>query len=142
MVEKHSSKVRLSLVGLMIVFVIAFGLDQGIYALRRYAENSLDFQPLFVLMTFGNIVLAGSLLALAWYIYLKAERNRIIAALFLISGGLTALYPAAFILLNSGGNMPDLFRSMFLYLTPDTRLHFAAAFVTMIGMMDLIRRRR
>lgn len=141
MAERHSSKISLSLLGLVIVFVVAFGLDQSIYALRRYAEASFNYSPLFVLMTLGNLVLAGCLIALGWYVDFRGEHSRVVVSLFLIIGGLVALYSMVFALFNPAGNAPDLFRNAFVQLTPDTRLCFAAAFVTMIGVVGLTRRR-
>jgi len=140
MTDKRSPRLALSLLGLVIVFIVAFGLDRGNYALGLYAASSFDYAPLLVLMALGNLLLAGCLIVLAWYVDFRGERSRVVASLFLIVGGLMTLYPIAFALGSPAGDAPLLLRNLFIYLA-DTQLHFAAAFVSVIGLISLVRRR-
>ena len=144
MTNGHPPKIGIALLGLIITLGLAFGLDQGIAALTQNLQRGfLDLSSSYLAIALGNLLLAGCLIALAWYVNFRGARRRVVAWLFLIIGGLATFEPLAFwvIFLSRGAEAPQFLGHLFVYLTVGTRLNFSVAAVSIIGAIGLVQRR-
>lgn len=82
---------------LIIITIIFFGtfyaLDRWLYQLRLEGQSNFEVMPFVWLSAFANVLLAGTLLFLAWYTLQKKRINFLVALLFIVAGVVMAFYP-------------------------------------------------
>jgi len=122
-----------SLAGMIIVLLLAFGLDRALLFVME--ENSITFLPSYpVLWAYpvANLVLAISLLVLFWLVAVKSERSKLVAAIFLGVGALMLFAPLIY--------FTAAFANLKVidYLMPEKLLYHTGAFIAAIGLLALI----
>jgi hypothetical protein len=133
MQERTSSQILLALISVLLIFSLGFGLDQWITFLD--ARNAVEFsQRILTLISYplAAFILAVCLLFLFWFIVIETEANRWIGGIFIISGALILIYPAASLLLRTGSPM------LLNFLAPKTFLSISAAFIIATGLLSLL----
>lgn len=124
----------LSLISMFLILLLSMGLDQWLHFLK--ANNSASFQlDQLILWTSALVflILSISLLGLFWYLHFRAERSRLIAAIFLFTGLILIFLPAA--TMTSFGS---LFPSLSQNLAPGSPLFISSAFIAAIGVLSLL----
>ncbi len=125
-----------SVVGLIVVLAIAWGLDALLTYLRHLGPTLALFTVVLWAQPLGSLLLAALLLLLFWFMLTRAPRNVWIAALYLLVG----LYLTFFLLLYYvpaiGSWLPPVFYGMLLSVNSYTSL--AGSFIAVIGLFMLI----
>jgi hypothetical protein len=96
--KRRTYELAISMSGMVLLLALSFALERWLVAARTY--NTQNFQPVVVYASLAGIhlLLAILLLALAWYVNVKADRSLITALIFLIVGFMLTVYPIFFIL--------------------------------------------
>jgi hypothetical protein len=133
MQERTSSQILLALISVLLIFSLAFGLDQWIAFLSDRSAVEIS-QRILALISYplAAFVLAVCLLFLFWFIVIETEANRWIGGIFIFSGALILIYPAASLLFRTGS--PILLN----YLAPKSFLSLSAAFIAATGLLSLL----
>lgn len=130
----------ISTIGMISTLVIAYASDRALDSLRRAAAQALSpsvvLQSLWVAAAV-NLILAACILLLAWFVGMRSHRSTLIATLFLVVGLLILLSPSLSPLVAPIICWPLPFG----FPPPDSLLFHAAAFVAVIGIVNLIVRR-
>lgn len=124
------------LIGIVVVLSIAYTLDNRIDTMWQAAIN--DFPnplPWLVSSYLADMVMAGLLLALLWFVHFKGEKGLLIPLVYLIVGTGWMFYNILAIAL--AGRLP---LPMQLSLAPKSFSAIASAFVAVIGLQRLIMR--
>ncbi len=124
----------MALIGLVIVFILAYGFDLWIAALQRTATTTFAIAPFLWLSSIANLILAGVLLLLAWFVNMRAANRRLIAVIFVIVGLLVTF--ASALTFTTLSTLPPL--GIAEFLTPNSRVSFVAAFIVVVGIGGLI----
>jgi hypothetical protein len=131
--QRHRSIQVTSLAGMIIVLLLAFGLDRVILFLKE--ENARTFASGYALLwtyVLANLALAICLLLLFWIVAFRSERSKLVAVIFLIIGVSMLLAPVLYFMPAFAGlNLAD-------YLLPDKLLYQVGAFMAAIGLLSLI----
>jgi hypothetical protein len=132
-----------SLLGLLVVFGLAYGLDFWVNTLRETGFRTFQMVPYIRGSILANIVISLALIALAWHALFRGQRNVIVAVIFLLAGTMVTLLPI--ILLNVPQSAPILsdpgfrvLRVSFLYSSTISRLQLSGALVMVIGLLGLV----
>ncbi len=130
-----------SIVGLIVVLAIAWGLDSFIAYLAprlpRLAPRSCAGPCTLALI---SLLLAALLLLLFWFVLISAPRNVWIAALYLLVGLFLAFFRVLYFVPAIGSWMPPSLYYPLLSATSSTVL--AGSFIAIIGLFMLILPRR
>ncbi|CAG0926879.1 hypothetical protein TFLX_00244 [Thermoflexales bacterium] len=133
MAPRPRSTQLISLIGLISVLLLAFGLDRAILFLRE--ENSRTFTLGDILLwayPLANWVLAICVLMLFWIVVVSGERSKFVAMVFLVVGLPMLFVPLIYFTPAFAGlNLID-------YLLPDKLLYHAGGFIAAIGLLRLI----
>jgi hypothetical protein len=124
----------LSLLSMFLSLLLSMGLDQWLHFLK--ANNSASFQlDQLILWTSALVflILSISLLGLFWYLHFRAERSRLIAAIFLFTGLILIFLPAA-TMTSFGALIPSISQN----LAPGSPLFISSAFIAAIGVLSLL----
>ena len=127
----------ISLAGLVIVFFLAYGFDRLIMAFQQAASAAFALSSFLWLSGIANLILAGALLLLAWFVIFRAARSRLVSVIFIVLG-LTGTFVSAFIF-TFFSTLPPL--GVYEFLTPYSRVVIAAGLVAVIGIAGLIPRK-
>ncbi len=123
-----------SLIGMAATLVIAYGVDWGLKSLAETAQRTFVYEPYLWLAGPANLVLAGALVALAWFVIFRAERSKVVSSIFVIVGLLVtfsfAIIISAKVLLPIG--------YLLAFLTPNSHLVYAGGFMAVIGIAGFI----
>lgn len=133
MQERTSSQILLALISVLLIFSLAFGLDQWIAFLN--ARSAVAFsQGILTLLSYplAAFVLAVCLLFLFWFIVIETEASRWIGGIFVLSGAVILLYPTSAFLFRFGSP------TVLGYLEPKTFLFISGAFITATGLLSLL----
>lgn len=128
----------ISIAGMIGTLALAYGLDRLLESFRQMAPRTFDITLYLWLVVLANLLLAASVLTLAWFVDLKSEKSILVSAIFLVTGVLLLLSvtPSAMVPLSY---LPDPFR---VSLSPNSLLFRTGAFITVIGILGLIARPR
>lgn len=135
------SPTALSIIGMMVVLGIAYGLDALMVSLAR--RNSQTFTLSYVILwshVFGSLVLAATLLFLFWFAFSRVPRSAWIAALYLVVGLFFGFFPVMYYLPAIGSWMPHFF-VMVLY-SSSSYTPLAGSFIAITGLFMLVLPRR
>lgn len=127
----------ISLAGLVIVFFLAYGFDRLIMAFQQAASAAFALSTFLWLSGIANLVLAGALLLLAWYVNIRAARSRLVSVIFIVLGLLVTFTSA--LIFTFFATLPPL--GIYEYLTPYSQVVVAAGLVAVIGIAGLIPRK-
>ena len=127
-----------SLIGMAATLVIAYGVDWGLKSLAATAQRTFVYEPYLWLAGPANLVLAGALGALAWFVVFRAERSKVVSSIFVIIGLSVTFSFAAIISARGSLRLGDLMA----FLTPSSHLVYAGSFVAAIGIAGFIRKTR
>ena len=127
------SKIK-SLVGLVITFVIAFGCDLWIEALRAEMTQTFSISSFLWQAGIANLFLAIALLLLAWYVLFWVKKSKLVLAVFLLFGLVITFISSLEVSLT--GILPPL--GVVEYLTPNSHVLYAAAFTAILGLAGFV----
>lgn len=127
----------ISLTGLVIVSFLAYSFDRWIVALQQTATRPSSIVSILWLSGIANLILAGALLLLAWFVNFRAAKSKWVYVTFLIIGILVT-FTSAFIF-TAFSTLPPL--GVAEFLTPTSRVVFIMAFIAVIGLAGLIPRK-
>jgi hypothetical protein len=136
MKQKQILTAGVSPIGMIVVLLVAYGLERGLEELRMITARNFDATPFLWVSSIANLLLAGLLLTLSWLINFRSERSWFIALMFLIVGTVIAFSLAIADLTHIA-----LFIPILRYVSPDSRLVYAAAFIAVVGAFNLIPRK-
>jgi hypothetical protein len=132
-----------SLLGLMVVFGLAYGLDFWVNTLRETGFRTFQIAPYIQGSILANVVISLAVMVLAWRVLFRERRSQLVAVIFLLVGLMVTLLPV--ILLNIPQSSPILsdpefriLRVSFLYSSTISRLQLAGALVVSIGLLGLL----
>jgi len=140
--KRRTSEPVISISGMILSLAVSFALERWLVTARTY--NSQNFQQVVLYASLAGIhlLLAAVLLALAWYINVKTERNLVTALVFLMVGSLLTLYPIFFLV---AAQLPQVaalvrpsFMDMFVFGTIPA---VVPPFLAIIGVWGLLRKR-
>jgi hypothetical protein len=124
------------LIGMMAVLGIAYALDNWMNAIRQAAMS--DFAgtlPWLVPSYLADLVVAGLILALLWFVHAKGDKGLTLPLVYVIVGLGWLFYNV--LAIGLAGRLP---LPMQLSLVPQSLPAFASAFIAVIGLQRLILR--
>jgi hypothetical protein len=131
------SKIK-SFAGLVITFGIAFGCDLWVESLRRNLTLNSDISAFLWQAGIANLLLAIALLLLTWYVLFWVKRSKLVSAIFLLFGLVITFVSALEI--SFASTLPPL--GVVEFLTPNSHVLYAAAFVAILGLAGFFLPRR
>jgi hypothetical protein len=130
MAKKAVIKNSVALMGLIIVLAVSFGIDRWILVMRT--ENSRTFSLLGAVLwsyVIGDLIWAGLLLLLFWFMVSRGPRNWFIACIYLLVGLIQTLFPVLYI-----SPIGQFWRFLAPFLaTGSTLMRLTGGFITIIG---------
>lgn len=137
-----------AILGMIAALVVAYGLDQWIFQLRKESARTFVMAPALWGRLAANLITAAILLLLAWFVLTRVERSMGVTIIFLIAGLGVMLYPMTNLVLDIP-IFSFLARSPFrearaalLEVGFNSLNAFSSAFVVVIGLFNLIPRRK
>ncbi len=127
----------ISLAGLVIVFFLAYGFDRLIMALQQAASAAFALSSFLWLSGIANLILAGALLLLAWFVYFRAAKSKLISVIFTVLGLLGTF--ASALIFTFFSTLPPL--GIAEFLTPYSRVVVVAGLIAVIGIAGLFPRK-
>jgi hypothetical protein len=126
----HQTTLLLPLMGLL-AMVVAGLVDFALYRLQLHARSSFEPQAIITLgaLSFGALVVAGFLVAVAWVSLRTSAPMRSVGLLFLLLGLPFALTPLLFSF-NLLGRFPSILVNVL-----GEHLRLAGAFLTVLGLV-------
>ena len=136
--SNNNTTIRMSsLVGLIVTLIIAYGLDRWLAALKKSAEASFNFATLAWGYTATNLIMAGVLLTLSWFVVFR-DRSKFVSSIFLVVGLLFSVaFPNLIFLFPGKTIIPAASLLGRLIYYAGSNLHFTYAFITIIGVVGL-----
>jgi len=131
--KKTNVNAIISFVGLAITFAVAYGLDRWSEILRRQASANFAWAPYYWFLSISNLILAGLILALAWFVCFRANKTRMVSIIYLIVGLLATF---AFVIEFTVSPITQLITPG--YLLPNSRVVYVSAFAAAIGVAGLV----
>jgi hypothetical protein len=127
-------KPAISLAGLTAVLLMAYGFERWSLLLRQRGADTLTLTPFLWLASIANLLLAVALLLLAWFVTNRANRSRFVSLIFIVVGLLITFATA--ITFSATSRLLPL--GIMEYLTPNSRVVYAAAIIAATGIAGLI----
>ncbi|MCK7522546.1 MAG: hypothetical protein MZV64_35120 [Ignavibacteriales bacterium] len=125
----------ISLLGLAATFAIAYGFDRWSELLRRQASATFAPTSYYWFFSISNLIFAGLMLVLAWFVCFRANKTRVIPVIFMIVG----LFATFVFAVDVSILAPDSHYMITPFpLMPNTRVAHVAAFITVIGFAGLL----
>lgn len=124
----------ISLIGLVIVFVLAYSFDRWTIALQQTATRPFTIVSFLWLSSIANLILAGALLLLAWFVNFRAVNSKLVSVTFVIIGVLVTF--ASALIFTTLYTLPPL--GIAEFLTPNSRVVFVGALIAILGLAGLI----
>ncbi len=137
-------KPLVALVGALGILGLAWWFDRLYELSRLEAARTFDANPYAIVGTLAivQLVLAGLLFLLAWFVILKSGGNTFVFLMFLLVGLLLLFSFSLDALLSRLPSFLSLSLTVFLPISPRSMLFEASAFTTLIGIIGLIAQRR
>jgi hypothetical protein len=131
----HWINAVVSLLGLAVTFALAYGFDKWAILLRRQARETFSSEFYYWFLSISNLIFAGLMLVLAWFVCFRANKTRVIPVIFMIVG----LF-ATFVFAVDVSILAPYSHYMItpFFLVPNTRVAHVAAFITVIGFAGLV----
>ena len=127
----------ISLAGLVIVFFLAYGFDRLIMTLQQAATAAFALSSFLWLGGLANLILAGALLLLAWFVYFRAAKSKLISVIFTVLGLLGTF--ASALIFTFFSTLPPL--GIAEFLSPYSRVVVVAGLIAVIGIVGLFTRK-
>ena len=128
-----ANNVLLSLIAMLVIFILAYGMDKWIHQLKIEVGNGVSPTPVWWANSICNFILVGTCLLLFWFVTFKWEAGRITAVLYTLIGFFLLFY----------NPMAISFQlTIFPAFWPQTLMLTAAAFIAVIGLYNLINTRK
>jgi hypothetical protein len=125
--------IAISLLGMLLTFLLAYGLDRWTLALQQTVVQTYVVAPYLWISSAANLLLAGVLLLLGWYLAVRAPKNLWVSLAFIIIGLLFTFSTA--IIYGVTSELPPA--SLSAYLTP--RVLISGAFIAAAGIAAMVR---
>jgi hypothetical protein len=123
----------ISLIGLVTAFAMAYGFDKWSELLMRQARVNFTWESYYWFLSISNLVFAGLILVLAWFVCFHANKTRIVPIIYLIVGLLATF---AFVIEFTVSPISQMITPGFLL--PSSRVVDVSAFATAIGVAGFI----
>jgi hypothetical protein len=124
----------ISLMGLVAVLFIAYGFDRWIELLRQRGANTFTLTPFLWFAGMANILFAGALLLLVWFVTYRAKRSRLVFSIFAVVGLLITFATA----IHFSASVRYFPSSILEYLTPNSRVVYVSALITVTGIAGFV----
>ena len=128
-----------SLLGMVVAFVVAYGCERFVEHLRREFQMTTDIRPFLWFDSVALIILAAAVVILAWYVLFRTSRDVWVAAVFIVVGVGVTIAWAAEMTLGTNLLVPSRIGE---FLAPDTYVRYVGALVAVIGIASLAIPRR
>jgi hypothetical protein len=128
----------LALLGLGLIVAAALVVDRLTFVMTQSAARSFSYAPAVMVGGLGNVALALAALTLAAWIGTRAERDALVAGLYLGVGLAIIVFP----LLAVAFGLPGALANLLVSLAPNTRVAYTAGLVVAAGLMNTSRPRR
>ena len=115
-------------------FAIAYGLDRWEVVVRRQARENFEFASTLWFASAANLILASSLLALAWLLCFQVSKNQWVSLALVIIGLLATFAVAISFTIQSN----SIVQRIPVLLFPDSRVADVSSFVAVIGIARFI----
>jgi hypothetical protein len=129
-----------SLLGALAVLAFAYGLDSWVDMMRNSLSQSFppSFQFSFFYANAGlaNLLLAGTLWLLAWYVIFKAEKSGLITSLYIFSGLLATFSLVIYIAIPSPYSQWPI--NPMPILAPTSHFSIAGGMILLLGIWKLV----
>ena len=126
----------LALLGLGLIVSAAFVIDRLTFAMTQSAARSFIYVPSVMVGGLANLALALAVLTLAAWIATRANRDPLVAALYVAVGLLIVIFPVLGVAFGLPGAIADLLAP----LMPNTRVAYTAGLLAAAGLMNATRR--
>ena len=127
-----------SFAGMVATFLMAYACDRWVELLRIEATQNFAIASYLWVAGAANLLLAIALLLLTWYVIFRTGRSTLVSSVFVLVG--LALTFALAIDISVAATLPPL--GIVEFLTPNSRVLYVAAFVTVIGIAGFVLPRR
>lgn len=128
----------LALLGLGLVVAAALVVDRLTFVMTQSAARSFSYAPAVMIGGLGNLALALAALTLAAWIGTRAERDPLVAALYVGVGLAIIVFPV----LAVAFGLPGALANLLIPLAPNTRVAYTAGLLAAAGLMNTSRRGR
>lgn len=124
-----------SLLGLAVIFAVAYGIDYWSVILRRQVSANFVWSSYYWFLSLSNLIIAGLLFVLAWFVCYRTDKRWLISLTFLIIGLFgTFVFAVEYSTLSSSRT----FMVTPFFLAPNWRTNYVAAFSIVIGFARLL----
>lgn len=122
-----------SVVGLIIVLGFAFWMDSGVDVLKiESLQTFSETIPWLVSANIANLVLAGLILTLLWFIYYKGYKSQTVGLIYFVVGFGLLFYPVIILPAANKLHLP-----LYIPLEPKTFTSFTSAIIVVVGLQRL-----
>ena len=130
-----------AVVGAPAVLLLAFGIDYWLDALvvPAYLLYEVNEYAFYRVALFGNFLLAGSILSLAWLVFTRPMHNGIVGAILFGSGMLAFVVRPTLYWWGVGFLTPVGIAEWGSSILPFSRLVYSSAFIVVLGLITLAR---
>jgi hypothetical protein len=123
-----------SLLGLAVTFALAYGFDKWAILLRRQARETFSSEFYYWFLSISTLLFACLMLALAWFVWFRAIKTRVVSMLYLVIGLLgTFAFPIEFSIHSSPSGL-----ILTDFVLPNSRAVYVSAFAAAIGIAGLV----
>jgi asparagine N-glycosylation enzyme membrane subunit Stt3 len=134
--RKFDFSATVSVLGLIVVFGTAWGLDTLLaYLLKRNAETFGLFFAIQWANGFSVLFVAAFLLSLFWFVIMRAPRNIWVALIYLVTGLFIVVYPVLYYISAIHSWLPHIEA---LVSMCSSHLHYSGGFVAIMGLSALL----
>jgi hypothetical protein len=130
----HWINAVVSLLGLAVTFALAYGFDKWAILLRRQARETFSSEFYYWFPSISTLLFACLMLALAWFVWFRAIKTRVVSMLYLVIGLLgTFAFPIEFSIHSSPSGL-----ILTGFVLPNSRAVYVSAFTAAIGIAGLV----
>jgi uncharacterized membrane protein len=119
----------LSLVGMVISFLLFFGLDRWLANQAQLAQDNADFQPYMLWTILIGLAICAVLYILSWLTLYRSQRSSLISIIFIVVGLLVYAYPVLY-------QWITWLPIPYLYFY-DTPFAYTGIFIVLLGILHL-----
>lgn len=130
MKSKNNLLTIISLVAMLSMLAIAYGLDRVLQIQQREAIATFQFAPYLLLSILGVLVFVATWLAFSWFILIIMMPSMMIGVTYGVVGLTILLYPFVSLLFPPLPILPYSFEPRFTY---------TSVFITVIGLLTILR---
>jgi hypothetical protein len=120
----------ISLLALVVIIALQYGIDSFIDFQRLRASREQTFEQYLIFAVASHVILLFLWLALYWFTLIWGQPNSTMGVIFLIVGFVIVIYPVIELYTN---------RIPFLFNSPNTSLQYTGVFTAFLGVLLLLK---